>query len=166
VGGRFEKAGGVPAKHIAVWDGAAWKPLGAGVDGSVDAITYYGGKITIGGAFENSGTDAVPHLAAWDGAKWTAIGGGLSTPGSTALVQGLAVHAGELYATGFLEQAGTLAVSHIARWNGTTWSTMEGGLNDVGEDVVATKDSLWVAGTFGTAGGRGSVAIGRYWFAP
>ena len=33
-GGSFTTAGGVPANHIAKWDGSAWSALGSGMDGS------------------------------------------------------------------------------------------------------------------------------------
>ena len=38
VGGLFWDVDGLPANHIARWDGAAWSDLGPGVDGRVDAM--------------------------------------------------------------------------------------------------------------------------------
>ena len=33
-GGDFTTAGGVPANHIAKWNGSAWSALGSGIDGA------------------------------------------------------------------------------------------------------------------------------------
>src|SRR5689334_24518190 len=37
VGGGFTNAGGVPASHIAKWDGSNWSALGGGLDNTVFA---------------------------------------------------------------------------------------------------------------------------------
>src|SRR5262245_16609793 len=40
-GGFFNDAGGVPASHVAKWDGHCWSPLGSGLDGMVFALAVF-----------------------------------------------------------------------------------------------------------------------------
>ncbi len=54
-GGDFTSAGGLPAAHIARWDGAAWAPLGAGLDGVVFALAGDGADLIAGGSFASAG---------------------------------------------------------------------------------------------------------------
>lgn len=168
VGGQFTKAGSVDAKNVAVWDGTNWAALGDGLDGSVDALVVHDGKVVAGGYFKKSGTTDTRRIAAWDGSKWVELGGGMTpAPGGyTVLVQTLASRGDSLYVGGLLEVAGGTPVSHVARWNGTAWSSLGGGANDVVQGLFAAESSLWVAGTFSGVGGTsgvGSVGIARYW---
>jgi hypothetical protein len=65
-GGRFTAAGPVSASRIARWDGAAWSPLGAGVNGSVNALAVVpGGDLAIGGEFTSAGGAVCAFLAQW-----------------------------------------------------------------------------------------------------
>jgi hypothetical protein len=50
-GGDFTNAGGMPANHIAKWDGSAWSPMGSGMGGEVNALAADGaGHLFVGGA--------------------------------------------------------------------------------------------------------------------
>lgn len=166
VAGQFTKAGDVAANNVAVWDGTNWAALGEGLDDTVYALAVYGGKLVAGGYFKRSGTTSVKALATWDGSKWVEIGGGLSPAegGYTVFAQALAARGTELFVGGLVEVAGTTAVSHVARWDGTTWSNLKGGVDDTVGGLHVGSDSLWVAGTFSSAGGNGSVGLARYWF--
>lgn len=165
VGGEFTKAGDVDAKNVAVWDGTTWAAVGDGFEDGVESLTVWNGKLVAGGPFKKSGETDVRHLAVWDGTKWTEIGGGLHPRGEwgSTHVTGLATHGTDLFITGLIERAGTVDVSHFARWNGTEWADL-GGVNDVGEKLFMGKDSLWVAGAFTSAGGKGSIGVARYRF--
>jgi hypothetical protein len=61
--GQFQSAGGVPASHVAVWRGAAWSALGAGLPAPVIALARVGenGLVAVAGR----------ELWQWDGAAWT-----------------------------------------------------------------------------------------------
>jgi hypothetical protein len=169
VGGVFTSASGTPASNVAEWDGVSWRALGEGVDQSVDSMVIYQDKLVIGGTFTKSGADEVPHVATWDptAKKWTALGGGLVPPGfDSTYVQDMAVHGDDLYIVGLINKAGDATVSHVARFDGTTWHDVEGGVDDVAEGVTVSADSLWVGGTFTRAGSLGSIGIARYWFTP
>lgn len=58
-GGSFETAGGLPANHLARWNGAAWSPLGAGADSGLHAaLGTNGGELLAAGDFTQ--VDGVP----------------------------------------------------------------------------------------------------------
>lgn len=168
-GGMFTTSAGTPVSNVAMWDGSAWTALGDGVDASVDSMVFYQDKIVIGGTFTKSGDKDVLHVASWDAAlgEWVELGGGLP-PGAfqTVYVQDMAVHGTDLYVVGLMENAGSVPVSHMARFDGTTWHDVDGGVNDVAEGVTVGNDSVWVGGTFTQAGDLGSIGIARYWFQP
>ncbi len=90
VGGSFTAAGTVPASNIAMWDGVAWHALGSaggggGVDGDVNALLFYNGKLWVGGAFLHAGGGRASGVATWDpvAQKWAAVGGDLNIDNGT-----------------------------------------------------------------------------------
>jgi hypothetical protein len=100
------------------------------------------------------------------------LGSGIS--GANANVDAFAFdHAGNLYVGGSFTTAGTLAASSIAKWNGSTWSTLGSGMGGsspyVDSLVMDSSDHLYAGGQFPTAGGvpANNVAIwdGTHWSA-
>lgn len=76
--GSFSLAGGQPAGNIAAWDGAAWSPLGSGLNFYVNAIAAHDGQLVAVGGFTEAGAVFVNHVAVWDGVGWSALGTGLN----------------------------------------------------------------------------------------
>src|SRR4030095_12465661 len=98
-GGTFTSIGGVPAPHIARWDGQAWRAMGDGLNGMVSSITMRQGAILAGGTFTMSGAHPVVGAARWDGAAWQP----LATPGVA--LNALLDFNGTLYAAGLFGSA-------------------------------------------------------------
>jgi hypothetical protein len=63
---------------------------------------------------------------------------------------------GELYVTGQFDEIGCIPANNIARWNGTSWKALEGGLTGgnepFGHALAVYKDELYVGGEFTKAG--------------
>jgi len=139
-GGSFSSAGGAPAIGIARWDGAAWSTLGPGLGGtfgffppSAYALVEFddgsGPALYVGGDFTLAGGAPAGGIARWNGAAWSALSSGLSGP-----VIALAVFddgtGPALYAGGeFVTTGAGLAVDHVARWDGASWSGLGTGLD-------------------------------------
>ncbi len=132
-GGDFTRAAGQSAGGIARWDGARWQPVGSGFrfaagsqTASVSTVKVLsGGNLLAGGSFDTAGSGTTPlrAIARWDGTSWQPLGSGMELPGSTASVSGIVVMPnGDIIAGGNFIIAGTVAVGHIARWDGTQWS--------------------------------------------
>lgn len=179
-GGRFAESEGAPGNRIAKWNGAAWEPLGAGLGGSsvqVNVMASYDGgdgpELYVGGRFETAGGLPVTNIARWDGAEWHSVGVGISAFGA---VYGMHVwddgNGPALYVVGAFSLAGGVVSNSVAKWNGTAWSPLGTGLSSPGPfsptgHAVASyrlgsKDALYVAGTFGAAGGVAAKNIARW----
>ncbi len=61
--GVFDKAGLIPAKNIAKWDGTKWCSLGNQIDGGISCIAVYHDSLFIGGRFRTIDGDSISHLA-------------------------------------------------------------------------------------------------------
>jgi hypothetical protein len=70
-GGDFTTAGGVPANHIAMWDGSTWNPLGSGVVGRSNSyvilsLAWDGSEgLYVGGDFMYAGGKPSANIAGW-----------------------------------------------------------------------------------------------------
>ncbi|CAA9246535.1 MAG: hypothetical protein AVDCRST_MAG93-1553 [uncultured Chloroflexia bacterium] len=117
VGGTFLHAGGVPAQHLAQWDGDRWYDLGSAND-SVDELLAVGDYVYAAGRFTQIGGITASRIARWNRVtrRWSPLGAGMD--GS---VHALAYHNGLLYAGGAFKTAGTVAADDVAYWNGTRW---------------------------------------------
>lgn len=118
-GGLFYEAGGVPATHLAEWDGDQWRPLAtegttAGPNSMVRAVSRdEAGRVFIAGGFQYVLTTEARRVAMWDGAQWHALGAGIS--GTT--LDAVAVDArGDVFFGGSFDMAGTTGSANIARW--------------------------------------------------
>ena len=157
VGGSFASAGGVTAQQgIALWDGASWREMPGWQPGITrtlfelpDATVLAGatavqrwngqswsqmGQALVGArAFAllpNGALAAGCHsqfgatFRRWNGIWWEPWG-----PPLDGNVNALVVDRnGDLIAGGSFRHAGALQVEHVARWNGTTWSPLAGGI--------------------------------------
>ncbi len=159
-GGFLTRAGGIPARRIAMWDGRSWSAFRGGIDdwdcpeikclGHVKALAVWDSSLVVAGSFPSvDGGLIANHIARWDGARWRPLGLGMNAP-----VWALTVYNGDLIAAGEFTQAGGRIVNYIARWNGQQWYPLGAGLNGgVGlGDLIVYGDDLVASGPFTTAG--------------
>ena len=114
-GGDFHTAGGIPAKHIAKWNGTNWTAVGTGMDTTVRTLCIYNNALYAGGDFVTAGGAPANHIAKWNGTTWSAVGTGMDTT-----VNALCVYNGELYAGGLFSTAGGNPANYIAKLDTTT----------------------------------------------
>lgn len=139
VGGSFAQAGNVAANNIARWDGSAWHALGSGVISSGGGLVRCivplpNGDLLVGGSFTNAGGVPAVHLARWDGATWHAHAPGLlphygtfSPPLHGRVADAVRLPDGDLLIAGWF--ATSTGVEAVARWNGTSWEPVGGGVS-------------------------------------
>jgi hypothetical protein len=192
LGGYFDAAGGVAARYIARWDGAAWSALGAGLpdvpyalavlpDGDVVAggwnfLVRWNGSTwapmitTVGPVYALTLLPNGDLVAAganfvgrWDGAAWSSL------PSPNEAVFALAVlRNGDLAAAGRFTTIGGVAAGHVARWNGSAWSPLGPGLGfgtyfDPVLALAALPDGGLVAGgEFDSSGGESVGYMARW----
>ncbi|MBI5363919.1 MAG: hypothetical protein HZA53_12120 [Planctomycetes bacterium] len=173
--GEFTLAGGVSANRIAKWNGSAWSALGAGLDAIGHALFVHddgsGAALWVGGQFTTA--DGVPaaHVARWNGTSFSAVGAG--TDGNVYCFASFddGVGAGdELYVGGAFATAGGSACANLARWNGSAWSSVGGGVTNgayTRVEALATwndgsSTALYVGGAFLTAGATPARNVARW----
>lgn len=172
-GGEFTTAGGAPANRVARWNGASWSPLGAGFNGRVEFLASCdvgaGPRLYAGGVFTKSGAANVRGVAMWNGTSWIQLGAGLN--GSVFALREFDDGAGAgpvLVASGSFTANNVVGATNIARWNGTSWSPMGSGLNNIVYTLTSFDDGggagpqLYAGGGF-TASGAVSVARVARW---
>lgn len=170
VGGFFTNAGGLPANHIAWWDGSTWftwiEGSEGGMNNMVDALAVdHDGNLYAGGYFTSAGEIPANHIARWDGLEWSTLANGVN-----ASVHALVLNSsGALYAGGDFTAAGDVAVNYIARWDGATWSTLDAGMAaehtaspQVRALAVDSQGNLYAGGDFTSAGGIAANYIARW----
>jgi hypothetical protein len=173
VGGSFVHAGDTLSPGIVRWDGASWSPLGPGLAGySQDAIVHdlavfddgSGPALYVTGWFAGG-------LARWNGTSWSSVGNAFQFQ-SYPYPQAMAVYddgsGPALYVGGDFHVPGDPNSWGIARWDGTSWSSLGVGLGDLVHvnDLVVFDDgsgpALYAAGRFATAGGVPVLNIAKW----
>ena len=164
VGGQFGIAGRVDARDIAAWTGTHWvaAPAPFWLDARSMIVFDFGAgpRLCVGGA--------VGGVWTWDGATWASL------PGMVAgQVDALAAYddgtGAALYIGGTFCTINNQPVLHLARWDGSGWREVGGGLgpnmDDLGVYALAVFDdgrgaALYVGGDIWYAGGSSGLPIG------
>lgn len=169
-----------PARAIAKWSSVSnsWSTLGFGMDNAVLALAVNGNNVYTGGYFAeicgniacDSGNILVNQIAKWDGTSWSAVGYGLGKPnGGFHRVDVISINGNDLYAGGFFpEICGNITcdtdntpANNIARWNGTSWSTVSNGVNSEIHALGIDTNQLFLGGYLTKACGNPTCTIGN-----
>lgn len=167
---------------IARWDGQGWHAMGSGLtlqgqpSGAATFELLDNGDLVAGGAFSHAGGSASPCVARWDGSGWSSVGAGFPWQGNY-VVKLLNTGSG-LFAGGALSSFGTYqasGVNGIARWNGSQWVGVGGGVASqtlswpfplmsgfVTDIAEAADGSIIVVGNFTIAGGQPALNVARW----
>jgi hypothetical protein len=179
VGGHFTMAGSVAANSVAKWDGTQWSALSSGMDGMYPSVYDLGvfddgggPALYAAGYFTFAGGVSARSVGKWNPGTpghWSALAGGV-WGGTDPYICAITVlddgNGPALYAAGYFTTAGGVPASNIAKWDGTQWSTLGSGLNDVARALFTFDDgdgpALFVGGRFSTAGGIPSMHVARW----
>jgi hypothetical protein len=164
IGGRFEYAGILTANGIARWNGLLWDTVGSGMNlsfmripGVVVAMSIIDDYLYVGGAFDRAGNVSTNNLAYWDGGQWKGVGPIPVIGGADFMVNKVVMQNSELYAVGRFCRIGNTAAGCIAKWNGSQWVEIGGGVNSFAdpasvEAICFAGTDLYIGGFFTTAG--------------
>jgi hypothetical protein len=167
-GGDFMQAGGSAANGVAKWNGTTWSSLGTGVangvNGSVLTLAIAGnGDVLVGGDFTQAGGISAGHVARWNGSAWSTLGTGGFNGVDTGVLALAVAGNGDVYVGGYVRFAGGMTVNNVAKWNGTAWSDLNGGVNgDVKVLAVASSGEVYVGGAFTQAGGTAASNVAKW----
>ncbi|MEW6158384.1 MAG: hypothetical protein AB1813_13190 [Verrucomicrobiota bacterium] len=169
VGGKLNIPGAQEVIGAAKWDGQTWQILSGGLtenSHSVSSIIARGEELYLAGRFSFNSTTRRSLIASWNGSEWAPVGEGLwlyfdpsTTSDCSALISvtSLGFWRGDLIAAGSFDRSGEKPLNNIARWNGSTWSSIGEGVGRVGSGclggsyfplyaMVATEDAIVVGG--------------------
>ncbi len=179
VSGGFLQVGSVQAAGVARFDGTTWQGFGGGMFNPVLCVEELAnGDIVAGGLF--SAADGIPgsggtpaaQVARWNGSQWNAMGAGLpaTSPTSYQPVRTLLrLPNGDVLAGGdFLPGVGAAGTNHVARWDGSNWSSIRPGTGGSVLSIVTTTNGLrYAVGSFtsieGVAANRVAVRVNGAW---
>ncbi len=155
-GGEFSRGG----RRISRWNGSAWLGLGSGVNGEGTVFAVLpttNGNVFAGGIFTRVGGVNALGIARWDGSRWFALGEGIRYFGVAGTVRAMAWADGMLYVGGTFDRAGGVAVNNLARWDGSAWEDLGGGVSIPGRQAIVhaltvAEGELLVGGNFERAG--------------
>ena len=178
--GRFDTAGAVTAGGLARWNGGGWESPGLTLPSFAQTHIFTlrsfdsgaRAELYAGGDFTRIGDINANYIARWNGSRWATLDNGLYISGSPSARAMKVFDDGSgpaLYVGGNFSRAGAVATNGIARWNGSAWSDVGGGLTAFGSTVYALEafndgsgSALFVAGVFPGAGGISSPGLIRW----
>lgn len=138
---------------VASFNGQKFDSLGIGFQsgGGAYAFTKYNNILYAGGAFSSvGGISNSACVAGWNDTNWLSAGNNYYDQ-----IHAIASYNGELYVGGLFSQIGGINAYRIAKWNGTTWSTV--GTSFTGQCEIKCmavySGELYVGGQLGLPGG-------------
>jgi len=175
--GFFTIADGIPVGGIARWDGSLWSDLDGGMNiGGVRTLAVFddgtGSALYAGGDFSTAGGVAASNIAKWDGSSWSPLGSGVA--GGPGGVYNLHVYddgsGPALYVGGWFETAGGITANGIAKWDGTSWTTVGTGVGVLADEAViwfevfddGTGPELYVGGEFASMNGQPATGLAKW----
>ena len=162
VGGGFTTAGGAAANRVAKWNGTAWAGLDSAIlPNTVVSMSFMGNDLYVGIPTTTIANPA--YFSKYDGTSWTQLGADLGDRG----VSSVAVLGSDVYVAGGFTSINGTTVNRVAKWNGTTWSALGGGLPSPtgqlsGVRLAAAGNELIAIGDFTVAGGGPADRIARW----
>ena len=141
------------------WDAQFGAP---GVTNNIFAIAVNNALVYAAGAVPTGARTNTP-LNVWDGKQWTVAavftGPQLNGP-SSMQVNDLAFVGNALYAAGSFTNVNGVYANGLAKWDGTTWSSV--GFSGLAYTLAVDGNNLYVGGIYTNAGGVTTTNIG-YW---
>lgn len=167
MGGRFNYADNNQAKSLAFWTEGLGNNKGkwdeyAAISGWIYDMIIFQNDLYVSGDFAYVNLDPMSKIAKFNGSSWSQLGtsgvNGTFTQGSSVAIHSMAVFLGELYAGGtFTAASGVSQTKNIAKWDGTSWTSVGGGIlaqqYDGVRKLYVYNGELYAAGSFSVAGG-------------
>jgi hypothetical protein len=150
----FSLLGAVPGDEH--WDAQFGAPGVSNTVNTVYAVAVNNGMVYVAG-YSSAGRTNTP-LYLWDGKQWS-VPAVFSGP-SAMQVNDLLFVGNTLYAAGSFTNVNGVAASGLARWDGTSWSSL--GFSGVANALATDGNKLYVGGVYANAGGVTATNIG-YW---
>ncbi|MCA8948402.1 MAG: hypothetical protein KDE27_02800 [Planctomycetes bacterium] len=181
VGGLFDRADSIGALNVAIRSPLGFRALHDGpVLAPACCLALDDDDFVVGGSFLSAGNVPAQCVARRRGGVWQTLGSGMATTVANAyadVADLVRLPNGDILAGGGFTIAGGVAVQSLARWDGTVWSDVGGGVGysngnpgRVDQIRVLPGGDLLVGGSFHSAGGVPANNLARFdgvtWTAP
>lgn len=122
-------------------------------------------RLFVAGNYSLIGGNDYRGIATWDGAAWDSLGAGIDDSISSFPQNTLCIERwnSDILIGGAFDRVGSIASPYFARWNGTQWDTMFGGLpNNVVDGIVTYNGELYINGVFDSIGNVSTHGIAKW----
>jgi hypothetical protein len=163
--GQFTQLAGLNASCIARWDGQNWSSMNTQFAGStsgfqdnpplITCMAEFNGEFYAAGDFRFADGSEVNSIVKWNGQQWVGIGSGIGgmLPGGALYINGMTVYNNELYVYGAFGSINGVTVNGIAKFNGTSWESVGGGVaNSIVFNLIPYNSELFAVGAISTIG--------------
>lgn len=116
------------------------------------ALTVSGNDLYAGGDFIQSGSTTLNHIARWNGTTWVSFGTGVGDSPSGPSVYALTISGTDLYVGGLFNTAGGNPATNVAKWNGTTWTSIGPGRDGTVLALAVLGNDLYAGGRYSSSG--------------
>ncbi|HEX6885236.1 MAG TPA: hypothetical protein VF530_17815 [Planctomycetota bacterium] len=164
--------------YLSTWDGTRWSTLDSWLNGSVLALATFddglggGPALYVGGTFTVAGGTGSRAVARFDGTSWSGLARGMRGEFFRTSVNALVVHddgsGPALFAAGEFVEAGGRNARNVAKWDGTRWSALGAGLDQLVLTLVVFDDglgggpALYAGGLFTASGATPIARVARW----
>ena len=132
VGGALDYVDDQRVGNIFSYSTNTWQKLGSGVNFAlINVLVTNKIDVYCGGSWRCIGGTNVSGIAKFDGQNWNALGTGLTNSVGDTLVNDILVRSNEVFVVGGFDKAGGIAATNVAKWNGTNWQAVGGGLTNL-----------------------------------
>lgn len=149
-GGYFTVAG--RSVELIAWNGTAWSSVADFEFGMVLALADDDrGTLYVGGGFARiNGQTNFTNVASYNSGTWTRLGLGLNDS-----VQSFVLDSqGNLYAGGGFTASGPNGIFGVARWDGSSWTSVSATNNRATDVAMGPGNTLYASGFFTEAAGQ------------
>jgi hypothetical protein len=119
-----------------------------------------------GGYFSEIGGAKATNIAAWDGLRWSALGDGIGVYDPSlhlaTEVNSIVIVGSRVFVGGRFTNAGSVYAQNIANWDGTRWSGLGDGLDNIVFELATSDGVLYAGGQFGVAGTAAANRIAKW----
>ncbi len=152
--------------HVYQKQGTIWTQLGSVPANNLvtELAVTHNGTLIAAGSFTSIGGVTCQRIARWTGTTWSPLGGGVTGSDQYTSVKVLLPRQdGSLLVGGYFTNAGGVAVSNLAKWNGSQWESFTTGTNgSVNCITELPNEQFLVGGTFTLAGTLAANSIARW----
>jgi hypothetical protein len=159
--GIFDSISGKACNSFAKFDGISWSevhnfPVFSSLAGDMNwiyDIAEFNNELYVCGNFDNYPLMTISYITKWDGSNWVNVGNGIN--GGIIDARKMVVYKNELVVAGRFSKIvnPTNPGENIGKWDGTQWSELGSGTDDIILDMKVRDNDLYICGNFSHAGG-------------